>query len=484
MRGQGASIVTQNCGEVRFAGEQTASTLLYELIALACEQLPDLKGVAASEAKFRNSYAVELPRVEAARLASSERYDIARQMLTALYQNIVWYEGGVETPLLDALGAPNQALTLREHTFEAPAGWRPNVVYRGDRWEGQELEKLAERLVSRRVITDQAGAQLKAVVNQHLVDGRLDLSGRKIVVFGGGAEMAPTRLWLEAGATVLWFDVQPPPTSWWETSSMSGRLFWPEDGADLLTQPREILATLISFAQGEPLDLGLYAYAPGQARELRLTATMNAIVEALPNELIRTVTMLVSPTTPTALSQLDLEACTERLVSMPKLELFAKRLGLFGSQPGYSSFDDTHVTNTVVSIQGASYQAAQYIGKILASELWAYHGRLDNSEQPLRVSANSAAITKTRSLAHPVFAAAFGGAEALGVETFAPRLSRRINGLLSVADWLQPELPVPGAVRVHGGIHTLPYPLEAGLRIAAGMGFARSPRLIGGLFKR
>ena len=100
---------------------------------------------------------------------------------------------------------------------------------------------------------------------------------------------------------------------------------------------------------------------------------------------------------------------------------------------------------------------------------------------PLRVAANTAAITRTRALDHPVFAAAFGGAGAFGVETFTPRQSRAINGLLAVADWMAPERPVPGGIRVHGGIHTLPFPLEPALRMAATCGFARDPRLLRGL---
>jgi hypothetical protein len=137
-------------------------------------------------------------------------------------------------------------------------------------------------------------------------------------------------------------------------------------------------------------------------------------------------------------------------------------------------------TRTVVAIQGGSYQAAQYLGKVMVAESWASQPE-DERIQPVRVSANTAAITRTRSLSHPVFAAAFGGAAAFGVETFAPRLSRRLNGLLAAQDWLNPRLPVPGAVRVHGGIHTLPYPLDPPLRVAAAIGFARSPRLLRGL---
>jgi hypothetical protein len=62
-----------------------------------------------------------------------------------------------------------------------------------------------------------------------------------------------------------------------------------------------------------------------------------------------------------------------------------------------------------------------------------------------------------------------------------PRFSRRLNGLLALRDWLHPDMPVPGRIRVHGGIHTLPYPLDPALRVAAAMGFIRSPRLLRGL---
>ena len=79
---------------------------------------------------------------------------------------------------------------------------------------------------------------------------------------------------------------------------------------------------------------------------------------------------------------------------------------------------------------------------------------------------------------HPIFAAAFDGASAFRIETFTPDQSRCLNGLLTAHDWLRPEPPTPALIRVHGGLHTLPYPLESALRIAAAVGFARSPRLL------
>jgi hypothetical protein len=297
--------------------------------------------------------------------------------------------------------------------------------------------------------------------------------------------MAPTRLWLEAGADLLWLDTQPPQASWREMPDMSGRLFWPEGNVDLLQNPQSVLATLMQFADGSPLDIGLYAYAPGRAREMRLTESMNAIVNALPAELVASVTMLVSPTTPTALLPWDQQAQDTRLAKRPIWEGFCSAVGLLGSGGGRVTHGAAAATRTVVSIQGASYQAAQYLGKILMAEVWAHYGQIGvSAPKPLRVSANTAAITRTRSLDHPVFAAAFGGAAAFGVETLTPRQSRRLNGLLAVHDWLRPNLPVPGQIRVHGGIHTLPYPLESALRVAAAIGFARNPRLLGGLFRK
>ena len=65
------------------------------------------------------------------------------------------------------------------------------------------------------------------------------------------------------------------------------------------------MATIIEFSAGSACDICLYAYAPGQARELRLTGVMNAIINAMPSELMASVTMLVSPTTPSELQVSD-----------------------------------------------------------------------------------------------------------------------------------------------------------------------------------
>jgi len=475
-------------GSVRLAHDESASTILHRILTEAVAAFPDaLAEVSLPEdpQRFRRSYPELLPRFEAARLASGQRAAIARTMAVATQRCLHWQGPEGTVPLSRALETAVEPLPLDAWEPAGEPGWTPQLVYRGERWPASELAALGEQLAARQVITPAAADALRWLAEQRLDDGTLRLRGRRIVVLGANAEMAPTRAWLAAGADVLWLDVVPPPRDWLTSSRLAGRLCWPRDGADLLAAPQAILATIIAFADGHPLDLGLYAYAPGQARELRLTGTMNAIVDALPRDLIASVTVLVSPTTPTALTATDRETVAQRRADRPAWEATLDALGLLGRGGGYAQRGDEAATRTVVSIQGTSYQAAQYLGKVMAAECWAAHGAPDaDVAQPLRVSANSAAITRTRSLDHPVFAAAFAGAGAFGVETFTPRQSRAVNGLLAVRDWLHPERPVPGALRVHGGLHTLPYPLESALRSAAAFGFARSPRLLRGLFRR
>lgn len=464
-------------GNVVLAGEGSATSVFHRVLEEAVAAYPDELSAISVPAlsTFRKAYGTVLPAFEAARADSSRRLEIAGKLVSSLQQHVCWQAETGERVLDEALALPAEPVPLLRHRFTGPPGWRPSLLYRGERWEAERLEALGTDLVARGMATSAVADALTWAAREGLSDGRLDLSGRKIVVLGAGAEMAPTRFWLEAGADVLWLDVAPPPTAWRDLAAMAGCLYWPEQSVDLLARPQEVLATIRHFADGQPLDLGLYAYAPGRARELLLTAVMNGIVAALPPELLASVTLLVSPTTPTALISEDRAATDRRRRARPGWEAALANVGLLGRGGGYAESGAGAATRSVVAIQGGSYQAAQYLGKVLVAECWA-------ASRTFRVSANTAAITRTRSLDHPVFAAAFGGAAAFGVETFAPRLSRRLNGLLSAYDWLGPEQPVPGRMRVHGGIHTLPYPLDPPLRVAAAIGFARSPRLLKALF--
>lgn len=472
-------------GQVALAGGRPASEILHEALREGLHANGESPGsfhLPESAGAFRHAYPAVLPAFEAARRSSPKSRQLAQRIVAALQRQLVWQTDQGAQSLDQLFGQPPEPAELKVHAFGATSGWSPSFRYRGRTWQARELGELGVELGSRRVITS-AAAKALAWVGEHLFDhGHLHFGrfgGRKIVMLGAGAEMAPTEAWLKAGADVLWLDTTPPPPRWFEAPDFCGRLHVPARPGDLLTRPRDALAALLAFSDGQPVDLGLYAYAPGQAREMRLTGVMNALVDAVPRELLRSVTLLVSPTTPTLLGSEDVAAMQTRRHTRPAWEALLSGAGLLSREDGCLQVGGVAVTRTVVAIQGVSYQAAQYVGKVLTAECWA-----DAPEHGFRVSANTAAITRTRSLEHPVFAAAFGGAAAFGVETLEPEQSRCLNGLLALHDWLHPQPPVPGAVRVHGGIHTLPYPLESALRVAAAIGFLRSPRLLAGLLRR
>ena len=472
---------------VVLAGGRSASEILHGALTEAVRAHGGLPGdfsLPGQSEAFRRTYPEVLPAFEAARLVSTKRNALAMHIVDAFRRALVWQSGNDEMPIAEALKDPAIPVALEVRQTGTSAGWRPELVYAGKTYAADDIAVAGELLGSRQVVTP-AAAKALAWVGNHLLDaGRIHLGGRRIAMLGAGAEMAPTRAWLRAGADVLWLDAAPPPAAWFDSNDTGGRLHIPVTPVDLLSRPREVLATLIAFSNGEPLDLGLYAYAPGQAREIRLTAVMNALVEAMPRQLVRSVTLLVSPTTPTALDADDVAAMDNRRRTRPAWEAALSGLGLLSRAHGCTHISEAAVSRSVVGIQGASYQAAQYVGKVLTAQCWYQDGQAAGTlGSGVRISANTAAITRTRSLEHPVFTAAFGGASAFGVETMLPEQSRCLNGLLALHDWFHPDRPVPGRIRVHGGIHSLPYPLEPALRVAAAIGFVRQPKLLRGFFR-
>lgn len=464
---------------IQLAGGQSASKVFYEILKATIETFPnafaDLQ-FPGQPGQFKKRYIDLLPDFESLRLKSNARHDIAEALAHRTNESMTFSDRSITEPLSKYLHRDFSPLPVYSEPPNSNKFLLPRVSYENSDWTN--LDKLADKLLDRDVISQGAANALCWLQENLPTDGTVSLSDRKVVALGANAEMASTRQFLDAGANVLWIDRVPPPAMLVESPTRSGNLSWVAE-ADLLQQPGEILATIKDFAGDEPVDLCLYAYAPGQARELKLTLSMNAIIEALPRQLIRSITLLLSPTTATPLDSRDSRAMQSRRLNRPGWENLLDAAGLLGK-----GVDPAHplVSRTLVSIQGASYQAAQYLGKLMTAESWANRGQTSSADsQPIQVSANTAAITRTRSMSHPAFAAAFEGARAFQVETFTPSQSQDLNGLLTIQDWMNPAPSTPADVRVHGGIHTLPSPLESALRIAVAIGVARSPRLLPGL---
>ena len=469
---------------IQLRRDRSASQTLHRCLKTAVQAYPEAFSEITfpkNSQDFRASYVAMLPEFEAARINHPARTEIARLLAETFQDQLIYHSSNGVCGLKEHLAHPAKPLLLKRLPPNRDPGWQPTLYFLKQNWS--DLSSLSQALVSKKIIS--AGAKEALAWLDHYIgeERSINLSARKVVVFGASAEMAPTAQFNAAGAEILWLDLTPP-SKLAESHFRGGAVQFPADGINLLTQPAEILATILAFAAGQRLDICLYAYSPGQAREMRLTAAMNAIVNALPKALIESITLLLSPTTATPLDQVDLAAMTQRKNNRPRWEAVLDGLGLLGRGGGATFTGKLGASRTLLGIQGASYQAAQYLAKLMAAEAWAQNTSIEsNEERLLRVSANTAPITQTRSIAHPVFDAAFLGATALGIQTFTPNQSQTLNGLLAVHDWVHPITPQPGKIRVHGGIHTLPYPMNTALRVAAAIGFVQSPKLLGALFK-
>ncbi|MEM9745050.1 MAG: hypothetical protein AAF945_00035 [Actinomycetota bacterium] len=465
---------------VRLAEGSSATELFHGVVRDTVAAFPDVFGslkVPDSAIAFKRSYPELLPRLEATRLASARRSEVAARAVDHARRCFV--VGPDATPLLDAVAASADAFECDVHRFGGVPGLVPSVPVAGRDLRHDELVDEVDAMVDQGSASPAVADAVRRLV---ALDGGIDLTGRRIAVFGAGAELAPTRAWLAGGADVLWLDLADPPSELLDDESLAGSLRWVPGGVDLLLEPARVRATIEEFCAGSAVDLGLYAYAPGRAREWRLTATMNAIVDALPAASVASVAMLVSPTTCGSLTATEREWEHARRSGRPRWQSVVAAMRLLGSGDGHAAAGEAAANRGIVAIQGASYQAAQYLGKILSAEAWA------SADLPRRVSANTAGVSLTESLQHPVFDLAFAGAAALGVETYEPATTAALNGLLTLDDRLHggstSGVDELFGTRVHGGIYALPYPIEPALRVAAALGALRHPRRVMSLVRR
>ena len=456
---------------VQLPADTTASGLLHSLLQKACEHFDDLRDVKMPESSkgFRTAFAEVVPAFEAARIASKNRSAIARRIALEASSSLVFRDNNGEDQKLAEYLASDGATPLATTVVEGRStdGFSLSVPCDGEVHRGPAVAALIDRLEREHAVTPAAAKALRWTAERDV-----DLSGRKIVLMGAGAELAPTPLLLAAGADVLWIDITEPG---YDGKTFRGTLRYVEGGADLLTQPKEILATIRDFAGDDTISIGMFAYAAGQGREWRLEAAMNAIANALPRGSVDAVGLYISPTSAAAVEPDVAQANEHRKSSAPMWQKMLDKTGALG--PAYAEARGKNVSRAIVPLQGASYQAAQYIAKALAAEAFATSRRIGT------VSANVAGITNTRSMSLPVFQAGFVGAKLFGIRIFDPETTRWLSGMLLMHDWLNSEAKFedPRALferQIHGGVYTSGYQLIDVIKFAAIYGFARKPSLL------
>lgn len=476
---------------VALAHGETGSAFFLRILNEAAQRFPALAQaqLPANAGAFKKHYGEALVGFEAARIASPQRVAIAQVLHQATLSSLRFVGADGERPLVDVLTAsacPPPKTLQRQGT--GGVGLVPEVPLDGHVYRGAEVGRAIDKLHVAHHLTDRAAAALRWVVDLAASrGGALRLEGERFVLFGASAELSPLPLLTQAGATVRCLDVKaPPPTPG------PGTVIWTEGGDDLLAAPQAALAAVRDFAQPGPVHLGLFAYAPGAMRELRLAGAMEAIVQALTADVVKSVALYISPTSPGEVQPEDLFAAAEK-GRAPKVWQRGFQAARMLKRPGHVGENHSPIARGIISLQGAGYQAAQYLTKLISAEVLATSGL---GGKPVTVSANVAGITNTRSLSHPLFQVGFKGAANFGVRIFEPETTRALSGLLMLHDLLNPEAPGSGArtwtsaidraravrsEQIHGGVYGLPWQFESAVRTAAVIGLGKRPDL---LFRR
>lgn len=464
----------------------SGSTLFHSVLSQVAARYPHVFARAAlpgSAEAFKREYGSALARFEAARVDSPARVAIAREIVLAAQAELRFGSAEASEPLSAYLSekVPTPAL---ERYVRPTSGYSIELPFEGRSYRGRAALEVIDKLRAAHQLSSAAHAGLHWIIEHVEAQGSLDLRGERFVLLGASAELASTEMLLRAGARVLWIDLSDPGFALGDVTRASR-------ASNLLEQPREIAAAIRAFADDGPVHVGMFAYAPGASKEWRLGAAMNAIVASLEPGLVRSVSLLISPTTPAVLSAETRRAAELRKLHSPSWQRVLARTGLT-VEPGFVRGHESYVSLSTVSLQGLSYQAAQYISKIAAAESYAVYGTRANQDvpQPIAVSANVAGVTRTRSLSHPLFSAAFLGAPQFGVRIFEPATTRVLSGLLMLHDLLNPAAPVLReqdprskaqallSQQVHGGIYGLPWVLEGVIRVAAVVGMAGRPSVL------
>ncbi|TVQ94930.1 MAG: hypothetical protein EA397_00305 [Deltaproteobacteria bacterium] len=477
----------------------TGSSFLHELLTEAAKAFPEALATARlphDARAFKKSFGRCLTRFEAARVASEQRASIARQIRASADGAMRFIDADGVRPLADAVAQarPEPALTL--HQTHGPGRLLPAVAIHGSEIGGAALKDWLRRENEIRHLTDAARDRVGDLIDRaEAEDGRFSLKGQRFALLGAGAELAPTRLLLAAGADVLWIDLREPPAELLQADDLGGRLFVPEGPGDLLADPASVAAAVRAFAGADPVHLGMYAYAGGEGQEWRLTASMNAIAAHLGPQVVASISLLISPTTVAMATPEDLAVARERRAKAAAWKKLMGKVGVL--RPAGVEAGESRVGDAIVPIQGVSYQAAQYVGKVLAAESFAVFGLTDDPDAPLTVSANTAPITNTRSLSHPLFQAGFIGAPTWQVMISEPDTTRSLNGLLMIGDLIDPDAPGSAArpergaeraallfcEQVHGGVFAQPWAMYGEIQLAAVQGLLRRPSLLAALLR-
>jgi hypothetical protein len=459
-------------------GRRSTSALGRTVVADALREVDPVGARGAqSETSWRQAYIVHFRRLVEAGLDSREAaLTIARNGLDSLYRQMT-YDG---KPIGDAGGPAGEGLGTR--TVEGAGEPQRDLVvpYRGNRLAGDDLHRQLDRWIDAGIVEPSFAAAVRAVMAN---PDWLDLSDKRMVVLGAGAEMGPLISLLRWGADVVAVDL-PRPAVWERVLGVAARhagtLTVPVHketkdlaqgaGADIVHDlPR--VTDWLQAIEGD-LVLGNYVYADG-ATNLKVSMAVDALTRSLGQA--RPGTALAFLATPTDVFAVPAEAVAEAerryrdrsglgRLKRPVRFLSGGRLLSRNYPPGA----DPGVHDALVPQQGPNYA--------LAKRLQRWRAAVARSEGTT-VSLNVAPATRTRSVVrNRALAAAYAGAHRFGIEVFEPATSNTLMAALLVHD-LRADLPVhdhpwqdEAYAAAHGGLWRQAYSTRSALGLAVFLG--------------
>ncbi len=424
---------------------------------------------------WRKRYAPLIRELTAASLSNGQRVvPSARAGLQSARSLLTFVDGQREASLETAIAevAPARELGIGTIHGTAQPVRELRVPYKGRILSGGGLGEQLERWVQAGSVEPSFAEAIRTVAEN---PDWLALPGRRVALFGAGAEIGPLQPLSSWGAELLALDL-PQPRIWERIAAVAragaGTVQLPIaadglQGVDLLVDLPEALAWLRRAAGDPELALGMYAYADGGVH-VRLSAAFDVLAtEMLSHGGAQALAYLATPTDSFLVPE---DAAREaraayaarglrRALQAPVQLLSAGRF----YRPAYA--DGAPVADALVTQQGPNYA--------LAKRLQRWRGIVSESEGR-RVSFNVAPATLTHSVTkNRILAAAYSGAHHFGIEILAPETTRTLMAALLVHDLNTPtpERTHPeelfSEAAAHGGLWRAAYEPGSALPLAA-----------------
>jgi hypothetical protein len=475
----------------RTGGVRSTSALGRAVVADALRAVDPVGARAAESATvWRRDYLLHFRRlVEAGLLSRDAAVGIARDGLASLHARMRFVSDAEERPLAAAVAEEPAGEPLATATFTGSGKAQRELVlpYHGGRLRGAELHRQLDGWVARGIVEPSCAEAVRLVADN---PDWLDLSDRRVVVLGAGAEMGPLTALLRWGAEVVGVDL-PRPAVWHRligtANRYAGRLRVPvvgtpdgpdldrRAGADLVHEPGRIASWLAGF--DGPLVLGNYVYADG-AMNLRVAMAVDALTEHL---LARrpdlALAFLATPTDVFAVPAEAVHEATRRYAEARGVGRIRRPLRILSGgrllARNYPPGADPGISDSLVPQQGPSYALAKRLQRWRATA-----ARAAGTTVCLTV----APATRTRSVVrNRLLAAAFAGAHRFGMEVFEPATSNTLMAALLVHHLRAAPPPQPqpwldeAYAAAHGGLWRQPYAPRSvlGIAVLLGMGAAR-----------